>query len=81
MSAFIASSDTTVNVELDTLVDSIVIVVDMVSETVVVDDEDSEMDVVEVSADVEDEWVEVSQPIWVWDSLKGCRFSFSFTLI
>ena len=65
MSDFIASSDTTANVELDTLVDSIVIVVEMVSETVVVDDEDSEMDVVEVSADVENEWVEVSQPIRV----------------
>ena len=65
MSDFIASSDTTANVELDTLVDSIVIVVEMVSETVVVDEEDSEMDVVEVSADVENEWVEVSQPIRV----------------
>ena len=53
MSDFMASGDTTANVELDTLVDS---------------------------AGVEDEWVEVSQPIWVWDSLNGCRFSFSVTL-
>ena len=53
MSAFIASTDTTANVVLDTLVDSIFIVVEMpkVSETVVVD-EDCD---IEVSVDVEDE--------------------------
>ena len=59
MSAFIASSDTTANVVLDTLVDSICIVVEIpkVSEIVVVFvvDEDSDIKVVEASFDVEDE--------------------------
>ena len=58
MSAFIASSDTTANVVLDTLVDSICIVVEIpkVSEIVVVFvvvDEDSDIKVVEASVDVE----------------------------
>ena len=77
MSDFIASSDTTANDELVSLVDSVDILVEIVED--VVDDEDSDIDVAEVSIDVEDEWVEASQPICVWDSLKGCRFSFSVT--
>ena len=60
MSAFIASSDTTV--VLDTLVESIFIdvvveyvVVEMPNVVVFVVDEDSDMEVVEVSVDAEDE--------------------------